>query len=143
MPPELRGHARTEDIERQLLLKTLADDVVALMKRPGTLKADILGNSLGGAVAMRLAIEHPKAVDRLVLVSQPFKRAGWYPEVRAAFDTMGPAAARGMEQSPLSALYPLVNWETLFAKLGELLRRDYDWSERSGGHQGAGATHLC
>jgi pimeloyl-ACP methyl ester carboxylesterase len=85
--PELQGHARTAGFDRPLRFETLADEPVALMKHLGIAKADILGNSLGGAVAMRLAVEHPKVVDCLVLGSQPFKRARWYPEVRAAFDT--------------------------------------------------------
>jgi hypothetical protein len=33
-----------------------------------------------------------------------------------------------MKQSPLSKMYPDVNWQTLFAKLGDMLRKDYDWS---------------
>ncbi len=39
---------------------------------------------------------------------------------------MGPAAAAGMKQSPLSQLYPNVNWSVLFTKLGDLLRKGYD-----------------
>jgi pimeloyl-ACP methyl ester carboxylesterase len=41
---------------------------------------------------------------------------------------MGPAAAEPMKESPLAQLYPNVDWGRLFAKLGELQRRDYDWS---------------
>ena len=43
-----------------------------------------MGFSLGGGVALRTAIQHPEVVDRLVLVSTPFRRAGWYPEMTAA-----------------------------------------------------------
>ena len=46
--------------------------------------------SLGGRVALRTAIQHPVLVDRFVLVSTPFKRAGWYPELSAAMTQMGP-----------------------------------------------------
>jgi pimeloyl-ACP methyl ester carboxylesterase len=41
---------------------------------------------------------------------------------------MGPAAAESMKQSPLSQLYPNVNWARLFTKLADLLKKDYDWS---------------
>jgi len=34
-----------------------------------------------------------------------------------------------MKQSPLYKLYPNVNWAALFTKLGDLLRKDYDWSK--------------
>ncbi len=42
---------------------------------------------------------------------------------------MGPSAAESMKQSPLYQLYPNVNWPGLFTKLGDLLRKDYDWSK--------------
>ncbi len=66
---------------------------------------------------------------KLVLVSAPFKRDGWYPEVLVAMAQMGPSAAESMKQSPLYQLYPNVNWPGLFTKLGDLLRKDYDWSK--------------
>jgi hypothetical protein len=46
---------------------------------------------------------------------------------------MGPQAARYMDQSPLSQLYPNVNWAKLFTKIGELQRQDYDWSREVAG----------
>lgn len=42
---------------------------------------------------------------------------------------MGPSAAEAMKQSPLYQMYPNVNWPGLFAKLGDLLRKNYDWSK--------------
>jgi hypothetical protein len=53
-----------------------------------------------------------------------------YPEVLAAMDQMGPGAGEMMKQSPLSKMYPNVNWTTLFTKLGKLLSHDYDWSRQ-------------
>ena len=74
-------------------------------------------------------MRHPAVVRKLVVVSAPFKRDGFYPEVLAAMAQMGPSAAQGMKQSPLNQIYPNVNWARLFTKLGELLRKDYDWSK--------------
>jgi len=42
---------------------------------------------------------------------------------------MGPSAAETMRQSPLNQAYPNVNWAVLFTKLGDLLKKDYDWSK--------------
>ncbi len=47
---------------------------------------------------------------------------------------MGPEAAEPMKQTPMYQLYASVapkpeDWPVLLAKLGELLRQDYDWSE--------------
>ena len=107
---ELQGHGHTADIDRPLSFEALADDIAALMKYLGIQQADIMGYSLGGAVALQTAIRHPQSVRKLVVVSAPFKRDGFYPEVLAAMAQMGPGAAAGMKQSPLSQLYPNVNW---------------------------------
>jgi pimeloyl-ACP methyl ester carboxylesterase len=73
-------------------------------------------------------------VRKLVLVSTPFKRDGWYSEVLAGMEQMGPAAAEPMKQTPMYQLYSSVaprpeDWPVLLTKLGELLGQDYDGSE--------------
>ncbi|WP_141013461.1 4,5:9,10-diseco-3-hydroxy-5,9,17-trioxoandrosta-1(10),2-diene-4-oate hydrolase [Nocardioides sambongensis] len=45
-----------------------ADAVVALMDRLGLERVHLLGNSLGGGTAMRLALTHPDRVGRLILM---------------------------------------------------------------------------
>jgi pimeloyl-ACP methyl ester carboxylesterase len=125
---ELQGHGHTADIDRPLSYEAMADDIAALMKYLGIQRADVMGYSLGGGVALQTAIRHPQSVRKLVVVSAPFRRDGFYPEILAAMAQMGPAAAAGMKQSPLSQLYPNVNWSVLFTKLSDLLRKDYDWS---------------
>jgi pimeloyl-ACP methyl ester carboxylesterase len=96
---ELQGHGHTADIDRPLSYEAMSDDIAALMKYLGFERADVLGYSLGGGVALQLAIRHPEAVRKLVVVSAPFKRDGFYPEVLAAMGQMGPSAAEGMKQS--------------------------------------------
>ncbi|MDR0360742.1 MAG: alpha/beta fold hydrolase [bacterium] len=125
---ELQGHGRTADIDRPLTYEAMADDVAALMQHLDIPHADVMGLSLGGGVALQTVFRHPQLVRKLVIVSVPCRRDGWYPEVRAGFDQMGPAAADPMKQSPLAQLYPDIDWGNLFAKLGDLQRRDYDWS---------------
>jgi hypothetical protein len=81
-------------------------------------------------VANQTAIRHPEIVNHLVIVSDAMKRQGYFPEVIAAFDQMEAMAptigANVAAHSPLAGLYPHVNWVNLFAKMGELLKRDYD-----------------
>ncbi|HEX2208434.1 MAG TPA: alpha/beta hydrolase [Longimicrobium sp.] len=128
----LQGHGRTRDIDRPLRYETMADDVAALIAHLGLEKADVMGYSLGGGVALQAAIRHPASVDRLVVVSgPPLTREGWYPEVRAAFEQMpanAPHIAANVRQSPLAQLHPEVDWESLFRKIGEQNSRDDDWS---------------
>lgn len=123
----LQGHGRTTDIDRPLRFELMADDIDALMDHLGLERADVMGYSLGGGVALQVAIRHPARVRRLVLVSTCARRDGWYPEVLAGMAAMGPEGAAFMGQSPLAGLYPAIDWASLFGKLGELLRRDYDW----------------
>jgi pimeloyl-ACP methyl ester carboxylesterase len=85
---------------------------------------------------LRTAIQHLEVVKKLVLVSTPFKRDGWYPEVLAGMDQMGPAAAEPMKQTPMYQLYSSVaprpeDWPVLLTKLDGLLGQDYDWSEEA------------
>ena len=131
---DLQAHGRTADIERPLRYEAMADDIAALLKHLGVGKADIIGYSLGGGVALRTAIQHPGLVRKLVVVSTAFRRDGWYPEIVAAMAQMGPAAAEPMKQSPMYQMYARIaprpaDWSVLITKLGELLRRDYDWSK--------------
>lgn len=126
---ELQGHGHTADIDRPLSYEAMADDVAALMKYLDIEQADVMGYSLGGGVALQTAIRHPGLVRRLVVVSAPCKRGGFYPEVLAAMAQMGSGAAEGMKKSPLAQMYPNVNWAVLFTKLSELLKKDYDWSK--------------
>jgi pimeloyl-ACP methyl ester carboxylesterase len=125
---ELQGHGRTEDIDRPLRHELMADDIAALLSHLKVNSADVLGYSLGAGVALQTAFRHPKLVRKLVIVSRPMKRTGFYPEVIAAFDQMGPHTGAQMKQSPLSTMYPKVNWPTLFAKIGDMARQNYDWS---------------
>jgi pimeloyl-ACP methyl ester carboxylesterase len=126
----LQGHGRTGDIDRPLRYELMADDIAALLAYLGIARVDLLGYSFGAGVALQTAIRHPALVRKLVAVSRAYKRDGWYPEVRANFDQMGPEAGRFMSQSPLSQLYPGVDWPTLFAKIGDLERQGYDWTEQ-------------
>jgi pimeloyl-ACP methyl ester carboxylesterase len=92
-----------------------------------------MGYSLGGGVALQTVIRHPAAVRKLILVSTPFKRDGWYPEILAGMAQMGPGAAEPMKQTPMYQVYAALapkpeDWPVLLTKLGELLKQDYDWS---------------
>ena len=130
---DLQAHGRTADIDRPLSFQLMAEDIAALIKHLGVEDADVMGYSLGGGVALRIAIQHPEVVRKLVLVSTPFKRDGWYPEILTGMGQMGTQVAEQMKQTPMYQLYASIapnpeDWPVLLTKLGELLRQDYDWS---------------
>jgi pimeloyl-ACP methyl ester carboxylesterase len=130
---DLQSHGRTPAVDRPMRFETMADDVAALIGHLGYEQADVMGFSLGGGVALRTAIQHPSSVRKLVLVSWPFKRDGWHPEMIAGFDAMGPEVAESMKQTPMYEVYreiaPRVeNWPILVAQVTGLVKLDYDWS---------------
>jgi pimeloyl-ACP methyl ester carboxylesterase len=131
---DLQAHGRTADIDRPMSLEAMGDDVAALIKHLNFDKADVMGYSMGGGVALQTAIRHPEVVRKLVVVSCPFKRDGWYPEMVAGMSQMSPGAAEPMKQTPMYALYAQVaprvdDWPVLLTKMGEMLRKDYDWTK--------------
>jgi pimeloyl-ACP methyl ester carboxylesterase len=131
---DLQAHGRTADIDRPLSYESMADDVAALIHYLQIERADLMGYSVGGEVALRTAIHHPEVVRKLVIVSATFSRDGWYPEIVAGMTKMGADSARGMTQTPMYQLYAHIaprpeDWPVLHAKLGEMFRKDYDWSK--------------
>jgi len=63
------GYGRsTKDVDRNDPFGDLARSTLGLLDALDVGKAHLLGNSLGGAAALRLAIEAPDRVDRLVLL---------------------------------------------------------------------------
>jgi pimeloyl-ACP methyl ester carboxylesterase len=73
---EMQGHGRTADIPRDITYDNLAADVAALLKDLKIPRADLIGYSMGGAVAMQCAIRHPAKVRRAVIMSSTFRRDG-------------------------------------------------------------------
>ncbi|TQM09612.1 alpha/beta fold hydrolase [Pseudonocardia kunmingensis] len=84
---ELQGHGRTADVEREPTYPAMADDVVALLDHLGLARADVLGFSLGGLVALEMAMRHPGRVDRLVAAATHFRPEGYH-------DLSDPASVR-------------------------------------------------
>jgi len=127
----LQGHGHTKDIDRPLRFEFMADDIHALIAYLKLGKADVLGYSLGGGVALQTAIRHPASVRRLIVISTPMADDGPYPEVHGAFEQMGLHAAQiaqDIKGSPLNQLYPEVSWENLLRKIVEMESHPFDWS---------------
>jgi pimeloyl-ACP methyl ester carboxylesterase len=127
----LRGHGFSTDADEPWTYEQMADDVAALLDQLGMKTVDVMGWSLGGGVALQTAIRHPDRVGKLIVISMSIRHDGNFPEIQAQFAAMpgrAPEYARQIEQSPLAALYPDVDWEVVLRKSGELNRANYDWS---------------
>jgi pimeloyl-ACP methyl ester carboxylesterase len=99
---ELQGHGRTADIPRDITSENLADDVAALLEQLKIPRADLIGYSMGGAVAMQCAIRHPDKVRKVVVISSTFRRDGMVKEALDAFPNLTADAFKG---SPIEAEY--------------------------------------
>ncbi|MEQ8178977.1 MAG: alpha/beta hydrolase [Amphiplicatus sp.] len=131
---DLQGHGRTADVDRPIRYETMGDDIAALIRYLKIEKADVMGYSMGGGVALRTAIQHPDLVDRLVVVSAVFRRDGWFADIRAQQEGLNGSAAEAMKPTPMYQSYVAVaprpeDFSRLLDKMGAFMKRDYDWAE--------------
>ncbi len=87
---EFQGHGHTPFSDRKLDLATLASDVAGVMDYLKVDSADVAGYSMGGSVAYKFAIQSPKRVRKLVIISSTYKSSGWLPVVTNAFKGFKP-----------------------------------------------------
>ncbi len=76
-----QGHGRTPDTSRKMSYEQFADDAAALLRALKVERADVMGYSQGGGVALQLALRHPTLVGKLVSLSATYRQDGWYPSV--------------------------------------------------------------
>src|SRR5215469_2887744 len=101
---EMQGHGRTADTDRPMSFTMMGDDIAAVLDHLQIPKTYLVGHSFGGASAIRAAIQHPEKVRRLVVISSPYARSGWYPEAQRGMSQVGAAMAQNMIQTPTGKL---------------------------------------
>lgn len=99
---EMQGHGRTADIDRDFSYENLADDIAVLLDYLKIKQADVLGYSMGGAVALQVAIRHPPKVRKVISISAVFRRDGWVKEAVEAFPQIEAGTFKG---SPIETEY--------------------------------------
>jgi pimeloyl-ACP methyl ester carboxylesterase len=130
---DLQGHGRTADIDRPLDVRLMAHDIAALIDHLGLEKPDVVGYSLGGGVALQVAIQHPEKVGRLVSASANIRRDAIYPEMLQQQGQVSAAAAESLKDTPMYELYQRVaprpeDFPRLLDKLGEAMAKDFDFT---------------
>jgi pimeloyl-ACP methyl ester carboxylesterase len=131
---DLHGHGRTDLGDRKLSIPDMGDDIAAIVDRLGYKHVDVLGYSLGAAVAFRIAVQHPQRVRRLVMVSSAITQDGFYPEMLPLQAQVSAAAAPFMKETPMYQSYVRVaphpeDFPKLLDRIGELMRTPYDWRD--------------
>ena len=130
---DLQGHGRTELGGRPIDVMAMGDDMAAILKSLGYDKVDVLGYSMGGAVGLRFAVQHPEAVRRLALVSTGFASDGFYPDIRVQQKMVGGGMAEMMKETPMYKAYAAVapkveDFPRLLDQMGAMMNQEYDWS---------------
>jgi pimeloyl-ACP methyl ester carboxylesterase len=126
---ELQGHGRTADIDRPLSYEQMSDDVAALLRHLGIEQADVFGYSMGGGVALQLAVRHPELVRKLVVASASSTSDGVHPEVWEGIEQITPELFAG---TPWKEEYDRVApnpdaFPTLVEKMKQLDSQPFTW----------------
>jgi pimeloyl-ACP methyl ester carboxylesterase len=115
-----QGHGHTLLAKNHPFTVTqMKKDSIAVMKKLGIGKADLLGYSTGAAVALELAITNPELVNKLVLISGVYEKAGARKEL---LEMMPKLTVDMMKQSPWYAAYKKVAPKDTFAELVEKVK---------------------
>ena len=131
---DLHGHGRTGLGDRPIDLIDIGNDLAVVLEQLGHTQVDVLGYSFGGGAGLRLAIQHPSIVRRLVVASAPFAQNGFHPEMLPMQAQVGAAMAPMMKDTPMFQSYVKVapkpdDFPRLLDRMGELMRKPYDWSD--------------
>jgi pimeloyl-ACP methyl ester carboxylesterase len=128
---DFQGHGRTGDIDRPLTGADLASDVVGLLRHLDLAQADVFGFSVGGAVALHLAITRPQLVRKLVVSSVSFHPDGDRPEISEAMEavTVDAIAGTPMEQDYRAKSPNPEKLQELLDKLGRFDAGFTGWSD--------------
>jgi pimeloyl-ACP methyl ester carboxylesterase len=134
---DLHGHARTALGGRKIDLVDMGDDMAVILDRLGYEQVDVMGYSLGGAVAFRFAVQHPSMVRRLVLASTSFSTDGFHPEMLPQQAAVSGAMAEAMKGTPMYESYMALaphpeDFPKLLDAIGDYMRQSFDWSDDVG-----------
>jgi pimeloyl-ACP methyl ester carboxylesterase len=102
---EMQGHGHTPFSDRELSITALASDVEKVMDYLKIDSADVAGFSMGGSVAYQFAVQSPKRLRRLVIISSTYKTSGWLPIVNGGFKDFKPEF---FDNTPIKVAYDAV-----------------------------------
>jgi 3-oxoadipate enol-lactonase len=82
-----RGSGRSDKPFSEYTLEQMADDALAVLDAAGVERAHVVGASMGGAIAMLLALRAPQRVSSLVLVCTAGRHHTWRKELLESWAT--------------------------------------------------------
>ena len=121
---EMQGHGHSPYSDRELSITTLASDVEKVMDYLKIDSADVAGYSMGGSIAYQFAVQSPKRLRKLVIISSTYKTDGWLPIVNTAFENFKPEV---FDNTPLKTAYDAVAPDT--TKWTKFLKQMFDFAK--------------
>jgi pimeloyl-ACP methyl ester carboxylesterase len=126
---EQQGHGHTADIvDRPLRADQMAKDTADLLDKIGVEKADVWGYSMGSWIALRMGLNHPEKVNKLVLQGAGFNGTGYHPGFLEMMDQITPEMVR---QTPFYEEWVRINpnpenFDLLVEKVKDMTRTSVD-----------------
>jgi len=110
-----RGMGRSAPLDGPRSLRQMAEDAAGLLDALGIKRAHVAGHSMGGQIALELALSHPERVGRLLLISTTAK-----PDERdkAWVETFGELPRKVEPRLMARLLMPWLYTETFYATPG-------------------------
>ncbi|MGH2967761.1 MAG: alpha/beta fold hydrolase [Solirubrobacteraceae bacterium] len=129
---EQQGHGHTADVDRPLTYEQMADDTAALVRHLEIDIADVVGYSMGGGIALQLAIRHPALVRKLVVASASFTSDGMHAVALEMFPSITPELFAGtpIEEAYLRSAPNPGDFPKLVEKLKQLDTTSFAWPEQ-------------
>jgi pimeloyl-ACP methyl ester carboxylesterase len=117
---ELQGHGHTADTDRPLSFEQMADDTAALLKQLKIEQADFFGYSMGGNVALAVAIRHPGLVGKMAINGSNYGKIedAYEPETYKQFKSLSADFAPPVLKDSYDKVAPdPKQWPVLVAKV--------------------------
>lgn len=96
---DLRNHGRSQHSD-EMDYPAMASDIVELMTRLNIDKAHLVGHSMGGKVAMQVALTHSELVDKLVVLDiAPVSYPARHSQILKALNTVSDADINDRKQA--------------------------------------------
>lgn len=127
--PDLRSHGQSPH-RTDMDYRRMAADIVALLDRKGIDQADIMGHSMGGKVAMALALTAPSRLRRLVVVDiapMAYNHESEHGGIIRAMQSVDLAAASGRDAVDRELATTITHPMIRQFLLTNLQRRDGQW----------------
>jgi len=102
---EMQGHGHSPFSDRKLDIASLASDVEGVLNYLKIDSADVAGFSMGGSVAYQFAVQYPKRLRKLVIISSTYKSSGWLPVINSGFKDFKPDF---FDNTPIKTAYDAV-----------------------------------